>query len=185
MDTKNNMQFVGILPGSFDPPHKGHVSLCEIAFDRGITEIIVVPAYNHPLKDNVTSFEHRMKMCRMSFKDKRIYISDIEKKIVKPEEKTYTIDTVIEVRNELSQKYGPEGFHTRLLVGDDLLTEIREWKSAQILFELVPLIVIKRGEISSTIIRHGFLNDNVPFGWLSWDVLKYIIENKLYNVKGD
>jgi nicotinate (nicotinamide) nucleotide adenylyltransferase len=177
------MKFIGLHVGSFDPIHHGHSDLCNQAFSRGITDIIVIPAFDHPGKKNWAPFDKRMEMCNLHFiDDERIFVSDIEKRIAKENEKTYTVNTVISLKEELKRTLKND-FQIRLLIGDDLLPKIGKWKNAPQLFELAPVMVLKRGEISSTAIRRGFISDDIKLGWLKSEVFEYILKNKLYGAK--
>lgn len=176
------MKVIGLHVGSFDPPHRGHLDLCNQAFSRGITDIIIVPAFSHPDKSNWAPYEKRMEMCNLQFNDSRMYVSDIEKRIAKDGEKTYTRDTVVAIKNELEETIG-DNFYLRLLVGEDLAQQVPRWKNSSRLLELAPLMVLKRGDLSSTEIRNGFINDDLNLGALTNEVFEYILKNGLYGAE--
>ena len=172
---------VGLFGGSFNPPHRGHVSLCKYALQNGIDEIIVIPSNNHPLKNNLTSFEHRMRMSilclKACFDSDRIKISNIEKR----KNLSFMRDTIREVKKEHFEKSGEKEISFRLLIGSDILDQIHKWKYWDEVEKSAPPFVIPRlGELSSTEIRERILKDEPTDDMLVEPVLKYIQEFELY-----
>ena len=61
---------IGILGGTFDPVHLGHIALAKAAIaEAELTRIIIMPAYVQPFKQgkSVTDEEHRLAMTRLAF----------------------------------------------------------------------------------------------------------------------
>jgi nicotinate (nicotinamide) nucleotide adenylyltransferase len=142
---------LGIYPGSFDPSHKGHLFVCEEAIKSGIDKILIVPSYNHALKNNIANYDFRFKLCEETFKDlKDVEISYIEKIY----EIKYTIDTLNVVRD--IYKYD----EYRLLIGRDILEETYKWKDWDQIIKIAEPFVVNRelDSISSTTIR-GYLKE--------------------------
>ena len=98
---------IGILGGSFDPPHLGHIRLAEIAKDElGLSHIILIPSGRPPHKDlsGGASGEDRLNMARLAAGEREwLTVSDIE---FSRDGKTYTFDTV----SELKRQYPGESF---------------------------------------------------------------------------
>lgn len=128
-----------VFGGSFDPVHKGHVSL----FRRAVKVIApdvahIVPAYHSPFKaKSPTPFRLRMKMLKQAFEGfgKKIVFDDYE---LKRGGKTYTYELV----QYLKKRYeNPEIY---LLVGTDCLNDLHNWKNPKYIFENAVVVAGKR-----------------------------------------
>ena len=128
-----------VFGGSFDPVHKGHVSL----FRRAIKVIApdvahIVPAYHSPFKaKSPTPFRLRMKMLKQAFKGigKNVVFDDYE---LKQGGKTYTYQLV----QYLKKLYkDPEIY---LLVGTDCLNDLHNWKNPDFIFKNAVVVAGKR-----------------------------------------
>ena len=61
---------IGVLGGTFDPVHNGHVTLGAAAVrEAGLDKLIIMPAHVQPFKigREFADDEHRLEMCRMAF----------------------------------------------------------------------------------------------------------------------
>ena len=64
-------QKIGIMMGTFDPPHIGHLNIIETAImDADLDKVIIIPNFNAAHKPNATDIEHRMAMTRIFFAGK-------------------------------------------------------------------------------------------------------------------
>ena len=94
----NDAQRIGILGGTFDPIHTGHLIIAQEALVQlGLEQIVFIPAYLQPLKqdEQVTSAECRMEMVRLAVADNRSFsVSNIELERTGP---SYTADTLTEL----------------------------------------------------------------------------------------
>ncbi|MEC7703063.1 MAG: nicotinate (nicotinamide) nucleotide adenylyltransferase [Pseudomonadota bacterium] len=113
---------IGILGGSFNPPHEGHVYVSEVALKRLKLDAvwwIVTP--QNPFKTHIhtASFEERMDMCHKLVHDSRIVISDLEQR--------YGLYRTIDSVKFVKQHYP----HTKFvwLTGMDLVAEIPKWRN--------------------------------------------------------
>lgn len=91
---KNKSLRIGILGGTFNPIHLGHLMIAEMALEAfQLNRVIFVPAKNPPHKEeDVIAAEDRLKMVEMAvFDNPNFVVSDVE---MKREGKSYTIDTV-------------------------------------------------------------------------------------------
>src|SRR5436190_16932437 len=86
---------LGILGGSFDPPHVGHLLAASDAYDAlGLDHLIFVPASDHPLKQGrlLASGNQRLAMVRLLARDdSRFAVSEIE---IERGGLSYTVDTL-------------------------------------------------------------------------------------------
>ena len=130
---------VGILGGTFDPPHIGHLLAATHARRAlGLDEVRLVVA-NDPWQksrtDVVTAAHHRLQMVRLAIEGHQgLAASDVE--IVRGGP-SYTIDTVIEVIDD-----GARAVH--IIVGRDAAAELDTWHRADELRELVAVTVVDR-----------------------------------------
>ena len=146
---------IGILGGTFDPIHIGHLAIAEAALDRlALDRVILIPAGRPWLKSGqvVSSPEHRLAMARLAINDKPgLEVSSIE--IDRPGP-TYTVDTLVELREELGS-----GVELYLVLGMDSVRELRRWREPERLFGLCTVVAVSRPEIcdlSSAEIERSF-----------------------------
>lgn len=129
---------IGLLGGTFDPPHLAHLRIAEearIAFN--LFEIWFIPAGYPPHKENPPSpFEIRLEMLKLATKNNPFFQTlDIEKE----EKPSYTFKTL----EKLKKLYPHYSFF--LLLGWDAYLEIETWWHYEKFLEYVELIVLSRG----------------------------------------
>lgn len=185
---------IGILGGTFNPIHIGHLILAqEVREKLNLDKIIFVPTYLPPHKDNsdIAPASTRMIMVKLAIKGNKCFlISDIE---IKRNGCSYTIDTI----KEFKKMYIQDELY--FIIGSDLLKYLDDWKDLNEIIKMVNFIVATRpgyllekipSYISTIPIRavdvSGFeirkaIRENRSFRYLVPDVVyKYIIKNKLY-----
>lgn len=116
------MNKVGIFGGSFNPVHKGHTDLARAVFKMlKLNEMLIIPTAQSPHKAMTSvSFEDRMEMCRIAFRDdKNFSVSDIEGKLGGT---SYTINTV----RALKEIYSKDT-EFYLIIGGDMLFYFDKW----------------------------------------------------------
>lgn len=130
---------IGILGGTFNPVHLGHLILAEeVREQRNLDRIIFVPTYLAPHKDNsnVAAAKDRYAMVKLAIrKNKCFAVSDIE---INRQGRSYTIDTLRALvrmfpKDELS-----------FITGSDLLNYLDAWKDLQDIVKMVRFIVATR-----------------------------------------
>jgi nicotinate-nucleotide adenylyltransferase len=130
---------IGILGGTFNPVHLGHLILAEEAREKlGLDRVIFVPANLAPHKDGIgiAPAADRLKMLKLAIKgNKSFKVSDIE---IKRPGRSYTIDTVRELKKAF--------FHDELyfIVGSDLLKYLEEWKDLKDILKMVNFVAATR-----------------------------------------
>lgn len=131
---------IGIMGGTFDPIHLGHLLAAEEArVEYDLEEVIFVPAGcpPHKSKDQVSHGEHRYMMTVIATINNPYFrISPIEMEASSP---AYTIHTVQRFRQEL----GP-GHNLFFITGADAILDIDTWKGCDELLDLCNFIALTR-----------------------------------------
>ncbi|MBS9718456.1 nicotinate-nucleotide adenylyltransferase [Pseudohalocynthiibacter aestuariivivens] len=129
-------QVIGLLGGSFDPPHMGHVHISQEAMKRfRLDRVWWLVSPGNPLKTRGPApLEKRLDACRKLVKHPRIEISDFEAKIGT----RYTAETL----EALFQHYPQQRFVW--LMGADNLASFHKWDRWQWIMENIPVGVIAR-----------------------------------------
>ena len=131
---------VGILGGTFDPVHSGHLMIAERALvELGLDVVLFVTAGNPRLKlqSPLAASEHRLEMVRLAVEhDGRFAVSDAE---IHRHGPTYTVDTL----EHVLQEYGA-GAELYFILGVDVLPRFHEWRNSERILELCRLVVVSR-----------------------------------------
>ena len=133
----------GILGGSFNPVHVGHLSIAQQVLDAlKLQRVFLMPALLSPLKQKdpeMASPQDRFEMCRLAVRHlKGLDVSAFE---LNRGGVSYTIQTA----RELRAAYGPEA-QIRFILGSDSLPELPAWREARALVELADFAVVERRE---------------------------------------
>ena len=130
---------MGILGGTFDPPHLGHLIVAEEAQGRlALAQVLFIPAGQPWLKAGqaITPAHHRLEMTRLAVEGNPVFqVSDLE---VQREGPSYTTDTLEQVGRE-----HPES-EVFFIVGEDSAQELSRWHRPGRLLELCTLVVYRR-----------------------------------------
>ena len=136
---------IGIMGGTFNPVHNGHLLLCEkIREEFELDKILFMPAKNppHKLDLSIICSEHRMMMTKIATRSNPFFeVSDIE---MKRTGASYTVDTL----SGLKELYGPET-QFALIIGADSMVQFHSWKDYRIIQSMAALLVAKRPETDS------------------------------------
>lgn len=204
------MQRIGIMGGTFNPVHKGHIAIAEAAYKNYLlNKVIFVPSGHPPHKtgEYIADKEHRFKMVKLAIAGKRHFkISRVE---VDRAGYSYAIDTF----NELKKEYKGNAL-LYYIMGMDSINEILSWRKPLELFNICQFIVATRpgarirtlkrilkfpplklhsGQIhlievkmsvSSTKVRESIKKGRIPKMLLHPNVASYIIKYKLYDYPG-
>jgi nicotinate-nucleotide adenylyltransferase len=145
---------VGVLGGTFDPIHIGHLIVAEEArIKLGLAEVLFVPAGEPWLKQDrdITPAVHRMEMVRRAISDNPSFkLSTLEVERSGP---SYTVDTLESLQNRLSS-----GASLFFILGRDTLAELPLWKEPREVIRLCRLVVPPR--LGSRDLRH--LEEAIP-----------------------
>jgi nicotinate-nucleotide adenylyltransferase len=131
---------VGVLGGTFDPIHIGHLIVAEEAYVRlGLSRVVFVPAGEppHKLERRNTDPERRWEMVRLAIADNE-HLSASRVDLDRPGP-AYTVDTI----RLLQQEWG---LQTQIffLMGVDSLSELPTWHQPQRLLSLCQVVAVQR-----------------------------------------
>ena len=202
---------IGIMGGTFDPIHIGHLLLGEFAYeDFGLDEIWFLPNGNPPHKetaDTGTSLEHRIEMIRKAIEGVPHFRLNLHE--ANTEEHSYTYRTM----QEFNQMFPEHEFY--FILGADSLFSIEQWKYFREIFPTCTILAAMRDdkdaremqrqilyltekygarirllqapllEISSTVIRDRASRDLGVRYMVPDSVSEYIRTNHLYKKKED
>ncbi|MDD3102195.1 MAG: nicotinate (nicotinamide) nucleotide adenylyltransferase [Patescibacteria group bacterium] len=192
-----------IFGSSFNPPHQGHLIIIRKALKKtGAERIILMPVGIQPIKENynMASMKDRLAMTKILAKsNSRIVVSDMEIKKARRGIKSYTIDTIRQIKKQ------HPGYEIYWVIGADSLKEILDgkWNGGLKIFNQAYFIVTNRDNllskikipkkirpkikimkincpISSTTVRKLLHDKKSVKKLVPKEVLKYIEEKKLY-----
>lgn len=142
------MKTVGLLFGSFDPIHLGHISIARWAIDEGgCSEVWFVLSPQNPLKPTLAApYEHRKRMVELTLEElglRDVSLSTVESELEAPH---YTINTI----EELQRRF-PE-YRFELLCGTDVKRSSCKWHRTKELHKIIDFVEYPR-----------YINDSLPF----------------------
>lgn len=131
---------LGLLGGSFNPIHNGHLSIADQVRDRlHLDRVIFIPTGKPPHKqdESLAPAQDRYEMVRLAIADNPSFtLSDIE---IQRAGKSYSIDTI----RELQRQHGPST-ELYFLIGLDAFLDFPSWKEPQALLKACRFVVISR-----------------------------------------
>ena len=186
---------IGIMGGTFDPIHHGHlVAASEVQMRMNLDEVLFVPTGQPAEKPNVTSSEHRYLMTVIATaSNPRFQVSRVD--IDRPGP-TFTIDTLRDMRQRFPDA---ELF---FITGADAMTQVLTWRDAEELWSLAQFVGVTRPghelsldgapegvftvvevpalAISSTECRQRVQEGKAPWYLVPDGVVQYIAKHELY-----
>ena len=190
---------IGILGGTFDPPHAGHVAAAVAAHKQlGLDEVRIIPAGQAPLRTGapVASAADRVAMCRLAFAEHPWAVVDDR------ETRRAVTSWSVETARELAREH-PDALRVWVL-GADQLARLDRWKDVVELCGLVEFAVLSRDgistlppptlaavirltvlkapavQVSSTALREALRRGDSPRNGLPLGVARHIDERSLY-----
>lgn len=130
---------LGILGGTFDPIHIGHLRIAEAVYERiALEQIIFIPAFVPPHKvgQDYAPAEHRYAMTELAVKSyPHFTVSDME---LRRSGVSYTIDTL----RELRQIYPDKELY--FIIGADSVAQLHTWNSINEMLQLATFVAAGR-----------------------------------------
>jgi nicotinate-nucleotide adenylyltransferase len=130
---------VGILGGSFNPPHLGHLVIAQEAHAQlGLDTVVLMPVASAPHKqlEGDPGPEERFEMCRLATaKDDRFEVSRLE---LDRGGASYTVDTLRAIHERAPQD------ELTFIVGGDMAASLPSWREPEAILELATLAVAER-----------------------------------------
>ncbi len=159
------MKKIGLLGGSFDPPHKGHLYISyEAKKILSLDEVWWLVSPQNPLKiTKPASYEERLKNCKNITRNYPVKIKEYEKKINSP----YSYHTIKYLKNKFcSVKFF-------WLMGSDNLINFHEWQKWKQIFNEISIVVFKRHGYNSKALNSSakktFLNYHINSNKINYD----------------
>ncbi|PCI41565.1 MAG: nicotinic acid mononucleotide adenylyltransferase [Rhodospirillaceae bacterium] len=142
MTDQKTKRRIGLLGGSFNPAHEGHVHISELSLDLlGLDEVWWLVSPQNPLKglSDMATLDDRVANAKAVVKDfSAIKISDVERKLGT----RYTVDTLTALKTQ----------HTDCdfvwIMGADNLRQMVKWKGWRTIFRTLPIAVFPRAPYS-------------------------------------
>jgi nicotinate-nucleotide adenylyltransferase len=169
---------VGLLGGSFDPVHNGHLAIARSFLDSGyISElwVLLTPDPPHKTGKSLSDYNQRLMMLKAAFEDEpNIRIKDIEQQLPRP---SYTVQTLAHLTN----RHPDKEFY--LCIGQDSLADFKEWKSWKQILGNCKLLVAKRPgnstvDLDSRIARKTHFVEHNPVAISSTEIRQRIAKEE-------
>jgi len=138
---------IGILGGTFDPPHYGHLLLAECAYRQfGLQKVLFIPAGDPYRKASrtVSAPHHRLAMVRLAVQGNPDFeVDDME---IERDGPTYTVDTL-------------KALHLRgdadlvLVLGADALEDMPHWRDYERLQDMARIVVAAKGRSPAEVVE--------------------------------
>ncbi|MFZ0039887.1 MAG: nicotinate-nucleotide adenylyltransferase [Solirubrobacteraceae bacterium] len=130
---------LGILGGTFNPPHLGHMICAQEAYrELALDRVMLIPTRIPPHKsvEHEPGPEHRLELCRLAVAgDDRFEVSELELERDGP---SYTVDTLNVLKSQAPNN------ELVLIVGGDIAAGLPQWHEPEQVLELATLAVAKR-----------------------------------------
>jgi nicotinate-nucleotide adenylyltransferase len=130
---------VGVLGGTFNPPHLGHLVCAQEAYrELELDRVMLIPAGIPPHKpvEHEPGAQHRLALCRLAVQDDdRFAVSELELDRDGP---SYTVDTLQALNSQT-----PSNEHV-LIVGADIAVGLPQWREPERVLELATVAIAKR-----------------------------------------
>lgn len=192
---------IGVLGGTFDPPHFGHLKIAEAAHEElGLDEVMFIPANRSPMKEDQIHASPRHRLAMTSLLVRNVpYLSVCDLEIAKGG-LSYTVETLTELALAQPAEYW-------FILGGDAARTLPTWKHPDRIIRLVNLAIAPRTELDQQVILHDYPEEwhsrvhflNTPLinlsstqvrsrvrtgeslkANLSPEIIDYIHKNKLY-----
>lgn len=139
METEQKKTRIGIMGGTFDPIHVGHLLIAENALEQyGLDKILFIPTGHSPHKDDreIEQSAHRLEMIRLSVKDNpAFFFSTIE---INSPGVSYTYLTLQQLQNQYPD------WELYFIMGGDSLNYLEQWVHPELICSVATILVAVR-----------------------------------------
>ncbi|MBQ7945072.1 MAG: nicotinate-nucleotide adenylyltransferase [Lachnospiraceae bacterium] len=140
------IQKIGIMGGTFNPIHNGHIQLAKCAYETlKLDKVLFMPSGNSYLKKNVLATEHRVAMTKAAIAEYPCFELSLEE--ANREGNTYTYDTL----QRLTSAHPDAKYY--FILGADSLLYIDKWVKPEVIFELCTLVCAVRNDSDMSVLR--------------------------------
>jgi len=154
---------LGILGGTFDPIHFGHLRIAEeICEEMDLEKVLLIPGGlpPHKYKESITPFHDRLAMTRIAAQDSSLLeVLDLEGRRNGP---SYSIETLREIH-----RLYKDNVDIFFIIGMDAFLEIKTWKEYKNLFKESNFVVLKRPGFSFEELEPFIISMEVGFKRMS------------------
>lgn len=152
---KDTKKKIGILGGSYDPIHFGHIKpSLELAKTYRLDRIILLPCKVSPFKESTfASAEHRWNMVSMVAANEDLFVADARE--LERDTPSYTYLTLAELTQELGDRY-----QLYWILGIDSLLDFPDWYESEKIMQLCHILVLRRP-------GYELPHDNAKLDWLN------------------
>jgi nicotinate-nucleotide adenylyltransferase len=162
---------IGILGGTFDPIHYGHLILGEqVGGQLGLDRVIYVPSFRPPHKTSggILTACHRLKMVALAVRDNpHFLVLDIE---IKRRGTSYTVDTL----REIKRLYPKAELY--FLCGSDLVGELPNWMDIDEIYRLARFVLAKRPGFGKRLSGRHFIKIHVAQVDISSSLIRSLVK---------
>jgi len=133
---------IGFFGGSFDPPHRGHLTVAQAAAKAfGLERVLLAPTARQPLKPDgsVASYSDRLEMVRLLCEEAEGLEASALDAPTPDGLPNFTVDTLTRLRAEI-----PADDEVFVIVGADAFLDLRRWRSPDQLLTLAEWVVVTR-----------------------------------------
>lgn len=192
MDNNKIIEKIGIFGGSFNPIHRGHIEMANLAIEKlNLDRLYLVPVGTpcHRCEKEFVNGQDRMAMIKLAcLKNKKLYPCDYE---INSEKVSYTYDTLLKIVERHPDSLIYE------IIGEDSAEYLTSWKNYKEMINLCKFVFFKRKgycsttnglltieaplfDLSSTMIREKIKNNEPLEDYITPEVEEYIREHRLY-----
>lgn len=137
---------IGIMGGTFNPIHNGHLLLARKAQEQvSLDKILFMPSGNSYMKRNVLETQKRVDMVALAIKND----PDFELSMIEAQKSgnTYTCETL----KFLTESYPENQYY--FIIGADILFQIEQWRNPELIFQMAVLVCAVRDDYDIDTIR--------------------------------
>lgn len=194
---------VGLLLGSFDPIHVGHIeNAVRVLNNKSVDYIYFIPAQQNPWKKNQPApFWDRMRLIQNALTslqgsyerrdhERRIQVSDIESRFKEEDKPVYSYQVLEKISDYLGKEIFPgKPLEFYIICGTDVAREIHNWKEGEWILKNYKILEIDRPgytnsekgiNVSSSMIRDMIGKGECPVPYITTENWDYITEHGLY-----